>query len=253
MYSFADIVDAFGRLHIGSFTRNSKAAITVDPDADDVLGVALDIAPTRASVARKAGIKFGDFTLTQDPAGTGTLNFGIVDANGVVLATWTAGIAGGSSNLFTKYSNALDGVKYHMAVDTSLLGLAVIDGTTPSDAVVFARANALKAAYASHFASVGTASADGKHKAADTALAATLAAVPAATTVGTTCTLAIALGVALDAHGDSSGVHFHNDAAIAAYSPTSNLLAGNATKALAVTELDALLAASLTHFANGVS
>ncbi len=76
--------------------------------------------------------------------------------------------------------------------------------------------------------------------------------MPAATTLPTACTLTIALAVAIDAHGDTAGVHFHDDATIAAYSPTSNLLAGNATKVLCVTELDALLAAAKTHFANGV-
>ncbi len=157
MYSFADLVDAFGRLHIGSFTRTAKAAITVDPDADDVLGIALDVAPTRASVARKAAIKLGNFTLTQDPAGDGTLNFGIVDADGTVVFSTVAGTTGGSTALYARYLDAIaTSTFYHLKKDTSIAALAVIDGTTPSDATFYARANALKTAFGAHLLNVGS-------------------------------------------------------------------------------------------------
>ncbi len=151
-----------------------------------------------------------------------------------------------AAQLRTKYQQALINGK-HMAVDTQLVGLVAIP--TVSGAVDLAaaivRANLLQAAFAVHAASVGTATVDGAHLAADTATAATLAAVPVASDLGTAITLAVALAAA-DDHGSVSGVHFHDDATFAAVTITPD---PPVTLANVLTALNTLTTAYQVHFA----
>lgn len=150
-----------------------------------------------------------------------------------------------------KYMDAVaTAADFHMAADTGLLGLSALTGGANA-AAQSALANAMRTAMDAHMLSIGTRLAVGKHLITDAALEATLAAVPAGSSTATNCTLTIALDAAFIAHGNSSGVHFHDDSTAAGYSVTSNLLAGNATDANCLTELNALLAAMKVHFANG--
>lgn len=84
--NITDFFDALGNLHIGPFGRLSKARITVDMRADDTDGIALDVAPTRATAARRAAIALGDYIFGQDTAKTGSKNFGILNSSGVLVA-----------------------------------------------------------------------------------------------------------------------------------------------------------------------
>jgi len=139
---------------------------------------------------------------------------------------------------------------FHMQVDTSLLTYSALTGGSNA-AAQSVLLNAMQVACDAHALSVGTPTADGKHLAADSTNETTLAAVPVGSSTATNCTLAIALGAFAVAHGTASGVHFHNDATLHGYTPTSNLLAGNATDAKCLLEANALLAAFQTHFAVG--
>ena len=153
--------------------------------------------------------------------------------------------------LATQYITAVGTpADYHMMVDTSLLGLSALAGGSNA-AAQSARLNAMRTAIDTHALGVGSPTADGQHLAADTTNEATLAAVPAGSNTATNCTLAIALGAFAAAHGNQTGVHFHEDATLTGYTPSSNLLAGNATDAKCLIETNDLLAAFQTHFANG--
>ncbi len=145
----------------------------------------------------------------------------------------------------SKYTLALVNRK-HMKVDTALVGVAalVAEDQTATDE----RAEAIRTALLAHMASVGTYLVDGSHLAADTALAATLAAVPAATNLATCIVLVNALLVAANSHGDSSGVHFHDDATLGALTITTD---PPTTLAQCRTDLNDILAALQTHFALG--
>lgn len=85
------LLDIFGNMHIGSFTRISKARITVDPRADDTDGIGLDIEPTRAASGRRAVVKLGDYTFGQDTAKSGSKNFGLLNADGTLVSVLANG------------------------------------------------------------------------------------------------------------------------------------------------------------------
>lgn len=256
-------VDNAGNLHLGPFGRASAAKLTIDFDAGDVDGIAIDVAPSPGAVSERASIKLGDFIIGQDTAETGTKNFGVLDANGVVIFSAAAGVDRATvvetrmtaAETGSAYQRAVTSAAYHANADTTSLGAAILTDPGDSAANAYARANLLKATLAEHFASVGTFLVVGDHLAADTALAATLAAVPAASSTGTLCTLTIALSVALIGHGKSRGVHFHDDLSTlgAGYVASSDLAAGNATLAKAITELNFLRVALTAHFANAPS
>lgn len=136
----------------------------------------------------------------------------------------------------------------HAAVDATnhgLLGLAVVAGGA-TQAVADTRANLLKTAMVAHMASVGSETAQGAHRAADTGNSATLAAVPAASTLGTSITLVNALLAAIAAHGNQAGVHFNNDPDAVAAAITTN---PPTTLAHVITDLNDLLVAYNAHFA----
>lgn len=211
--NLSDFFDAIGNLHVGSFGRLSKARITVDHRADDIEGIGLDIAPTRAGAARKAGIKLGDFVLTQDVLGNGTLNFGILDSTGAVVINFSTAFF---ANLFNSAVSTVGVV--HMQADTSITALTALSEVpaATTQAQANARANALQTAAAAHAASAGTVAAAGKHKAADATASATLALVPIASSLATSKTLTTALLAWLNAHAVEAGVHFHDDATAAA-------------------------------------
>lgn len=147
----------------------------------------------------------------------------------------------------TSYANAR-AAGVHMTPATH--GVAALSplGGTDAQSLVDARANALKAALLAHMASVGSKTAEGEHLAAEGAIATTLTAVPAGSGLATTQTLTNALVTAFNAHGDSSGVHFHDDSTVAGFTPSN---ADADTKAKQITNLNELRAAMATHFALG--
>lgn len=174
-----------------------------------------------------------------------------VDLEATITANMAAAEPATTAALNLQYLNAAAiAADYHMQVDTSLLSYSALAGGSNA-AAQSALLNAMQAAIDTHALSVGTPLADGKHLAADSTNEATLAAVAVGSSTATNCTLAIALGAFAVAHGTQAGVHFHNDATLHGYTPSSNLLAGNATDAKCLTETNALLAAFQTHFANG--
>lgn len=95
----------FGKIRVGPVGRNSDGQIVVDFPAGDTKGIGLDVGPTPASGSERAAIKIGNFQLVQDTAGDGTTNFGILDVNDVVLASYAAGVPAIVSELpATKYT-----------------------------------------------------------------------------------------------------------------------------------------------------
>lgn len=86
MSAFDRLIDIFGNLHLGSFGRASKARITVDFDADDLDGIALDAAASPVGVSERSVIKLGDYIFGQDTTKAGVKNFGLLNANGVMVA-----------------------------------------------------------------------------------------------------------------------------------------------------------------------
>jgi hypothetical protein len=127
-----------------------------------------------------------------------------------------------SQDLAAKHARALlDGI--HQEIDleglTSLTALAGTETQAQTDTFL----EALRTACLAHGAGVGTATVDGEHLAADTANNATLAAIPA-------CNNTLARSIALVnglhawdvAHATSVGVHFHDDAAEAADTITTD-------------------------------
>lgn len=164
-----------------------------------------------------------------------------------VLASWGLSTAEAditALQLKSKYQAALiNGV--HMMADTGVAALVALAGGA-TQAAANAQANALKAAFAVHAASVGTATVDGAHLAADTGNAATLAAVADASDEATSITLVNALLVAYNTHGDQSGVHFHDDATLAAGTITTD---PPTTLGEVITDLNDLLTLATDHFA----
>jgi hypothetical protein len=149
-------------------------------------------------------------------------------------------------NLATKYTLALLN-RAHMLVDTSVSALVALGGGA-LQAAANAQANAIKAACLAHAASVGTATADGGHLAADVALAATLNAIPAATEINSCIALVTGIKTFQTAHATSAGVHFNDDAALAAAVITA---VPPVTLANCITDLNDELAALQAHFALG--
>lgn len=74
-------------LILGPGTRGNSldAKLLVDFDPGNSEGVALDVAPSAAGGNERAGIKLGNFFLGQDPAKTGSTNFGVADASGTLI------------------------------------------------------------------------------------------------------------------------------------------------------------------------
>ncbi len=251
--TLSDFFDALGNLHIGSFTRSSKARITVDPVADDTDGIALDVAPTRSGAGRRAGIKLGSFTLTQDLAGDGTLNFGIIDANGDVVINFSVAQLVAKYNLATTTPSNV-----HMDIDTSLVSTAALDETVAVGApaiaaklaLVVARANSMRAWAATHIASVGTSATDGYHLGLSATSGDTLAAIPAASNEATAITLATGLFTWLGAHADEAGAHFHDDTVANAATVTDSTPADMEATCVCLNELLVLFKA---HAARGIS
>lgn len=144
----------------------------------------------------------------------------------------------------TKYLHALiNGV--HMEADLEgVVSLTPLAGGALQSAAN-ARANALKTAMIAHMAGVGTVFVDGEHLAADTGNSATLAAIAAATDLPTCITLINGLSDASIAHGDESGVHFHDDMTEAGASITND---PPTTLAHCITDLNDLRQIFLDHF-----
>ena len=248
-----DFFDYLGNLHVGSFTRSSRARMTVDFDADDTGGIALDVAPTRAGAGRKAGIKLGGYTLTQDLLGDGTLNFGILDSTGAVVINFSA------AQLVAKFNLAVNTpANVHQDIDTTLVSTAALSETVAVGApaiaaklaLVVARANALKAWAATHIASLGTSAVDGYHLALSATSGDTLAAIPAATNEATSITLATGLFTWLGAHADEAGAHFHDDTVANAATVTDSTPADMEATCVCLNELLVLFKA---HAARGIS
>ena len=134
----------------------------------------------------------------------------------------------------------------HAAVDADLhglLGVADLAGDA-LQAAANTRAGLLKTAWLEHMASVATETSQGAHRVADTALAATLTAVAAASDLATSITLVNALLVALNSHGDSAGVHFHDEPDAAAATITTD---PPTTLAHVITDLNDLIDAMRAH------
>lgn len=242
--------DAQGNLHLGPFSDNRKARLTIDFSPDESDGIALDVKEASGSASARAVIKLGDFTIGQDVSKTGAAVFGVKDADGVVLATFSPGVAGGDLATRVKYMDAAaTATLFHMEADTSLDALAAL-AEPDSQANANARANALKAHFATHAASVGTRAADGAHLAADTGNAATLAAVADASDLATSITLVNALLVAYAAHGAQAGVHFHDDATLAAAAITTD---PPVTLTNVCVDLNDLLDLMVAHADNGAA
>jgi hypothetical protein len=222
---------------------HAVTCVTVTPGADPTAEV------HQLSVAASGGT----FTVTFGDQTTGSLAYNVIHADlqtalvglsnvapGDVVVSGGPGDATGSTPYLLTWAAALGNVA-PPSVTSSLT-------VTVTQAQANARANALAAALHAHMVGVGTAFADGEHKAADTALAATLAAVPAATTLGTCITLVNAIQTASTSHGDSAGVHFADDDAEAAGTiPTDP----PTTLAHCVADLNALRQTLLTHFSLG--
>src|SRR5438445_11934388 len=141
--------------------------------------------------------------------------------------------------------------RVHMEVDyEGLLDLPalseVADEVTQAEANT--RANALRTALAAHMAGVGTPFVDGEHLAADTTLRTTLLAIPAASTLNTCITLVNGINTASVAHGNSSGVHFHDDAAEVSATITT---VPPTTLARCIKDLNDLRQTLLNHFSLG--
>jgi hypothetical protein len=150
----------------------------------------------------------------------------------------------------TKYEEAQIN-RIHMEADAadlaSLIALTVLGGAA-SQAQANARANALQALMGTnHMLGVGTILVDGEHLAADTALATTLLAIPLAVDIGTCQTLTQGLNTAIIGHGNSSGVHFHDDTGVngSGFTPTN---ATADTLAKQRVDLDQIRQAMLNHF-----
>ena len=104
------------------------------------------------------------------------------------------------------YYTASRGTAPHAKTDAALSGQAILAPATLAD--VQTSANALKVAFNTHIAEVGTTSAAGAHLAAD---ATNTVATANATDQTTSNALLNALNTALNAHLTQAGVHFHND------------------------------------------
>jgi hypothetical protein len=155
-------------------------------------------------------------------------------------------------NTAVKYLYAKATPTIHMEIDLQGLTDLVDLGGSDSQALVSARANALKAAWNLHLAGAGSLTVDGEHKTADATNV--VVAADAATTGGTalsSCiTLVNALLASVIAHGDETDVHFLDDtgsggtgASITTDPPT--------TKAHCITDLNDLKLAMSTHMAAG--
>lgn len=134
----------------------------------------------------------------------------------------------------------------HMAADASFDDLDPLDVSElePEDKQPAAdlRAETLRALLIVHMVDVGGALVDGSHKAADDST--TLAAIPAAEDLATCIDLVVGLAAATADHGDASGVHFNNDATLAAVAITPD---PPTTLAHCVTAMNLLLAALKVH------
>lgn len=174
---------------------------------------------------------------------------GINDERSMTLAELAVALGVSGQALINKYQTALTGSAVHMKKNIGTATLTALAGDA-LQADANARANALKAEAATHAASVGSQSADGAHKAADTTVAATLAAIPAASSLETCITLINGLFVWHQAHATQSGTHFHNDSA-----PAGNTLTVDPPVTLAncIADLNDLVTMMQAHFARGVA
>jgi hypothetical protein len=155
--------------------------------------------------------------------------------------------------LHSRYTLALAGTYAHLKAD---LGVAALTALPPAVAVeeeeiaveqaaANARAEELRTILAAHMLGVGNSTTDGFHKAADSARRTTLLAIAAATDLASCITLVNGLKTAF-AHGSQAGVHFTNDAALAAATITTD---PPTTLAHCTTDLNDVLAALTAHFA----
>ena len=152
----------------------------------------------------------------------------IRDANGAVTGI---GIAVNGASVWTSSGSATDAAATALVNYTQALSNAVHDNATAfslaalagteTQAVTDTQLNAIKASLVAHMASVGTISTAGAHKAADTGNSATLAAIADATDLASSITLVEGILAAIKAHGNQSGVHFHDDATAVALTMTT--------------------------------
>lgn len=217
---------------------------------------------TEASPSIQIGRPDTGFYVVRDSDGIPIDILFSVAGSAASLSDLTSGF--GAAAIQIQYMDAVaTAAFYHMVIamqDTDTLADIVSSGAA-SDAVTAehtalqVRANLLKADLRTHILAGGALRTFGaEHLLADTALADTLALVPAASNQATTCTLAIAIGVALIGHGNSAGVHFHDDTTTGSgYTATSDLAGANATYEKARVELNALRLAIQTHTNNGVA
>lgn len=122
-------LDEAGQMRLGNSVRVVRARQVIDFAQDDADGVALDAAATPQGVSERAVIKLGDFILGQDTAKTGVKNFGLLDANGNLLASFNQGVAAAGMDIVI----ARSAVQVATPADTSEDILATI--TTPAGAL----------------------------------------------------------------------------------------------------------------------
>lgn len=87
-------LDGNGRLRLDGGRRGVNAKIIGDFTNDDGNGIATDFAPSQVQNNERVGHQIGDWLIAQDPAKAGVKTFGIVDAAGNVIATFTQGAPG---------------------------------------------------------------------------------------------------------------------------------------------------------------
>lgn len=232
--------DAQGNLHLGPRGDNSEGRLTVDFSPNEQNGIALHVNQVPGDASNRAGIQLGDFLLAQDPTKGGLSTFGIQNAAGDTVYPFQL-------LLYLQFLDAQANF-VHMDVDTSLSAYnsTLVADTADQDACN-ARANLLKAAFATHAASVGSRTAAGYHEAEDVANAATLAAVADATDLASSITLINALLVAINAHRQEAGVHFNDDTVAVTITTDPPVLIADVRA-----DLDDLLDAYQTHFALAV-
>lgn len=101
----------------------------------DDAGLAFDIAATAHATSERSAGKLGDWTFGQDSAKSGTKDFFIMDANGVVVARWTAGVPTNNGLPETQYTAVagntpatLTGAQAAGAADVTVNMTAVLAG-----------------------------------------------------------------------------------------------------------------------------
>jgi hypothetical protein len=141
--------DDNGQVRLDGGRRNVKARVIGDFAPDDAAGIAGDYPATPHNVSERSAFKLGDWTFGQDSGQNGTKDFFIMDANGVIVSSWTAG-APSSSGLGETQYNAINtgtpatptGVQFAGAADVTINMTAVLGGAgtlnTPTAAQIIA-------------------------------------------------------------------------------------------------------------------